>query len=368
MLVLDRSHERFERRGLRLVVAAADQHAVTAGLDREDGRRRDRVLGGNRFHLEIVAEDDAVVLQLVAQQVGHHAARQRRGAFLVERRHQDVRGHDRRHAGLNRRLEWQEFHAAETVRRMLHDRQLEMGVGARVAVTGEMFAARRDALGLQRPHDGAAEPRSLLGLLRQRAIADDGILRVGVDVQDGRVVQRDADALQLHRERPGESFGQRHVAAPPERRHRRPLGKRRFQPRDAPAFLIDGDPHGEIRHQPCGIERQLGDLLGLGDVSREQDDAAQPELLRQRPKLSRNLLPVESGYQQLTNLTPQRAWRHHLRFYQRARLKAVRSRHGAAPRRLLATPQKPPRQQATSLNQLCAVSVPTRRSGDRGLV
>ena len=136
---------------------------------------------------------------------------------------------------------------------------------------------------LQRADDRGAEPRDVLGLLRQRAIADDRVLRVGVDVEHRRVVERDADGLQLGGQRAREPLRQRDVAAAAERRHRRPLGERRLQPRDAAAFLIDADPERQLGAPArCASTRQLGDLLGLGDVAGEQDHAAEAELARQR--------------------------------------------------------------------------------------
>ena len=51
---------------------------------------------------------------------------------------------------------------AQPLDRMLDERQLEVRIGARVAVTREMLAARRDPFGLQPPDDGArraARPR-----------------------------------------------------------------------------------------------------------------------------------------------------------------------------------------------------------------
>ena len=88
----------------------------------------------------------------------------------------------------------------------------------------------------------APSRRDLVGLLGQRAIADDRILRVGVDVEHRRVVERDADGSQLGRQRPREPLGQRRVAAAAERRHRRPFGERRLQARDPAAFLVDAHP------------------------------------------------------------------------------------------------------------------------------
>ena len=58
---------------------------------------------------------------------------------------------------------------------------------------GKVLAARGDAFALQAADDGGAEPRDVVGLLGERAIADDRVLRIGVDVEHRRVVERDAD-------------------------------------------------------------------------------------------------------------------------------------------------------------------------------
>src|SRR5688572_13568251 len=60
----DRPDERLERRRLQLEIAAADQDAVTARADRLDRRRGYRDAGADRFHLEIIAQDDAIVAEL----------------------------------------------------------------------------------------------------------------------------------------------------------------------------------------------------------------------------------------------------------------------------------------------------------------
>jgi len=68
------------------------------------------------------------------------------------------------------------------------------------------------------------------------------------------------------------------VATAAERAGRRPLGKRRFQSRDAAALLVDTDPERPLLRQPGDLARQLGDLLRLDDVAGEVDDAAEIEL------------------------------------------------------------------------------------------
>ena len=56
---------------------------------------------------------------------------------------------------------------AQPIGRMLDERQLEMRVGARVAMPGKVLAAGGDAFLLQRADDRAPEPRHVLGLLRR---------------------------------------------------------------------------------------------------------------------------------------------------------------------------------------------------------
>ena len=197
------------------------------------------VLRGDRLHLEVVAQDDAGILQLVAQDVRHDTARQGGRLLFVERRNEHVRRHDRRDAGLDRRVEGDELRFAEPLRRMLDQRQLVMRIGDRVAVTRKVLAAGGDAFALQRSDDRRAESRDVGRLVAERAVADHGVLRVREDVEHGRVVEGYADSLQLRGERLRESLGERDVPAAAQRRHRRPLGERRLEPRHAAAFLID---------------------------------------------------------------------------------------------------------------------------------
>src|SRR5262245_19631701 len=69
--VFDGMDDGFERCGLRVVVAAADEDAVAAGGKREDSRRGNGMVIRNRLHLEIVAEDDALETELFPKQIVH---------------------------------------------------------------------------------------------------------------------------------------------------------------------------------------------------------------------------------------------------------------------------------------------------------
>jgi hypothetical protein len=78
---------------------------------------------------------------------------------------------------------------------VLDERQLDMRVGRRVAVTRKMLAARRDARFLQRSNDGAAQPGHVSGFFGEGPIANDRVLRVRVNVEYRCEIERDADRL-----------------------------------------------------------------------------------------------------------------------------------------------------------------------------
>ena len=108
--------QRLERRCLRVMIAAADEHAVAAGLDREYGGRRNGIRVRNRFHFQVVGENDALVPELLAEQIRHHVSGQRSGTLLVECRHEHVRRHDRRDAGPDRGAERHQLDLPESFR------------------------------------------------------------------------------------------------------------------------------------------------------------------------------------------------------------------------------------------------------------
>ena len=173
-----------------------------------------------------------------------------------------MRRHDRGDVGLDRGAERHELHRFDAIGPVLDERQLVVRVGARVAMAGKMLAARRDPRPLQRRDDPSAEPGDVVGPLGEGAIADDGILRVGEDVEDGRVVERDPDRLELGGEGAREALGERLVAAAAERHHRRPLGERRLEPRDPAALLIDAHPQRQLVRERLRLARDLGHLIG----------------------------------------------------------------------------------------------------------
>ena len=188
------------------------------------------------------------------------------------------------------------------------ERQLEVRVGAGVAVPGEMLAARGKAGALKRADDHTSEPRDILGAFGERAIADDRVLRVRVDVEDRRIVEGDADGEELVGQRLGKPLGERFglPAGAPQRRHRRPLRERILQTGDAPALLVDADPRRRGPAERLALGRELGHLFRRLDVAAEQDHAAEVELARQRSQLHGDARARHAADQKLSNVASRR--------------------------------------------------------------
>ena len=166
-----------------------------------DGRRRRRVVLRDGAHRQIVRHHEPVVPHLVPQQPGDDSPRQGRRGCFVQRRVADVRGHDRGRTRLDRGTKRQQLDLPQTIRLVLDDRQLPMGIAARVPMSGKVLPAGRHAFRLENIDEDGAQTSRLRRVLRQRPITDDRVVGVGVHVEHRGVVQRDADAAQLARAR-----------------------------------------------------------------------------------------------------------------------------------------------------------------------
>ncbi len=238
------------------------------------------------------------------------ARREGSGTLFIERRDQQVRGHDAGHARGNRRPERHELDRFQPIGRMLDERHLVVGVDARIAVPGKMLAAGGDACSLQGLDDDRPEPCDDFRRPGQRPIADHGILRIGENVEHRRKVERHAYRAKLGGQRPGKSLRQRLVAAAPERLHGRPQRERRPQPRDPAPLLIDADPERQLPRERLRLACDLGDLLWGLDVARKEDDAAEVEFLRQGAEIGWNTVAGEPRDRQLARLPDGVADRH----------------------------------------------------------
>src|SRR5262245_64678063 len=99
----------------------------------------------DRFHFHVVAKNDAVIAQLVAQHAGDDALGKGRREFRVESTVSNMRGHycfDAVSAGVNER---RQFNRLELRQRFVDNWESEMRIFVGVAVTGKVFDASNDA-------------------------------------------------------------------------------------------------------------------------------------------------------------------------------------------------------------------------------
>ena len=149
---------------------------------------------GYPLHVEGIGKAESVVLQAVAHPVGHHGLAERgRGSASVKRRNVDVRHHDRADTRIKRGGKRGQIKATELAKRTPHCGQGVVAIGFGVAVAGEVLDAGHDS-GLLHPANLClGEQGDAVRIAPQRALADDGVARIGVDVDDGRKIDMDAE-------------------------------------------------------------------------------------------------------------------------------------------------------------------------------
>ena len=199
----------------------AEAERVGAGRQRAHGRALDSLGPAGALHLERVGHHDAVEAELRAQQLDHGRVPGRR--LVAEGAEADVRGHHGAHAGLDRSGERRQGALAQDVEARVGGRQLQMRVGDRLAVAGEVLGAGGDADALQALDEGRDLARDELRVGAERANADDRARRVDQHVGDRREVEVDPDRRQLAADRRADAPRQGRVV---DRAEREVPGKR----------------------------------------------------------------------------------------------------------------------------------------------
>ena len=188
-----------------------------------------------------------------------------------------MRGHGDRQ--VVQRLEGGEIVVAQVLERGRHRRQFEMRIGGGAAVAGNMLHHRQQPARHQSFCGGAAEGRDDLRLLAVGALADHVAGALHRHVQHRQAVGADAIAGEVHgmqaRQQPGGTQPCLLVVAI-ERAKCCASGivrrQRRTQTLHPPTLLIDED--GRVpAHAVAQMRDQIVELLGFGDVAREQDEA-----------------------------------------------------------------------------------------------
>jgi hypothetical protein len=106
----------------------------------------------------------------------------------------------------------------------------------------KVLSAGGNAVVLERRDDRDAQASDHLRILCKGAVANDRVVGVRVDIEHGRVVERNADGAQFARERCGKPGGEATIAASAQDGHWRPFRERRLQPRDAAPLLVHAHP------------------------------------------------------------------------------------------------------------------------------
>ena len=128
---------------------------VHAGLDRQHGDPVVAVLGAESRHAEGVGDDDALVVQLVAEDSGEdRLGERRRVQRRVQRGNDDVRRHDRVDAVRDVGLERRQVELLPLLLGVVDDRHTGVAVGVGVTVPREVLGRGDDA---RRP--GSRRPR-----------------------------------------------------------------------------------------------------------------------------------------------------------------------------------------------------------------
>ena len=191
--------DRVEHR-LDLVVdeVRAQAEQVDTGGQGPHGGGRDADLPAGPLHVQGVADqqplepESAVALGRAEQLRGHRA--ERRGLARIQRPHDDVGGHHRHRLGGDPRSEGHQLPRPQDLDGGFRHRQGDVGVGDRVAVSGEVLEAGADPGGLQPFDERRHVARHQLRLRAEAADPDDRVERVGVDVGHGGEVQVHAEA------------------------------------------------------------------------------------------------------------------------------------------------------------------------------
>ena len=176
---------------------SADHHHVGARAQKPD--RRGGVLEHtrHRMHADVVRYDDPTIAESITQQslVETRGQGHRLGSVYLGQ--EDVAGHDHGYAGSDSRLERLELSCEQSIKILMKDRQLPMGILIGIAVAGEVLAACQHVLALHRRHERESRLSHLLARGAEGPRADHRVRRVAMDIEHRRKVQIDSERRQF---------------------------------------------------------------------------------------------------------------------------------------------------------------------------
>jgi hypothetical protein len=174
---LDGVHERFERCNLYSDVATlADEHGIASGSDRLHVRSGTEYVFATAFisrsSLRITPGYPSSSRSNACTMRGDSVAGRSSSSAGTRR----WAGHDERDVRANGLTKRNALDTTNSIGWMLDQRKIEVRIDRRVAVAGKMFSARGDPVALQSLDDRHTQTSHHRSVVRQRPIADDGIL------------------------------------------------------------------------------------------------------------------------------------------------------------------------------------------------
>ena len=180
-----------------------------------------------------------------------------------------MRRHNRADAARNRRAERHEFNVLQPLLAHIDYRQVDVRIGCRAAVPRKMFCRGKRARGLRAFDKRAHKCSNCLWVLAVRANINNRIVRIVVDVSDGRVEPVDAGSARLAcgvaalqpRVLRFARRGHSHVRRPP---------RRIIEPHPRSHLQISGDQQRNFRH----LLQAIGEHGRRPDLAAGEDQAA----------------------------------------------------------------------------------------------
>ena len=181
------------------ILGFADEEGIDAGMDsQEDGLEGAEPIDDG-VHFEVVADDDALKPELFAQDIGDDHGGQRGWESFAESVHDDVGGHDHGNIGFDGGFEGFEFDVLESIHVVVDFGEIGVAVEEGVSVPREVFSAGDDAAVDEALHGGDGEFDDLFRRRSEGASGDDGILGIGVNIEDRCEVDVKSERFEIAR-------------------------------------------------------------------------------------------------------------------------------------------------------------------------
>ena len=209
--------------------------------------------------------------------------------------------HQRRDPRTARRPKRRDLEPREALGSMPDGGKLEVTVGLGIAMPWEVLRACQHPRLLKPTNERDPMGHHRAGIASECAIADDWIVRIGIDIHHRREIHVEANRTQLlaHLQRNRRCQGE--IVGIAEATHRRHVEERGTEPRHPSPLLIDTDERRELGRR-SGRDRLIerSDGISVADVAFEQNGATSMAGCDGAAKALRQSLTDETSDDELT--------------------------------------------------------------------